>query len=691
MTEARVVSLALRPVLAPRSVAVVGASRRTRTVGNLVVRRIVAGGYRGDLTVVGRHGPPEPGLAWVSSVDELPGVDLAVLAVPAAAVLEVAAACGARGVRALLVLSSGVDATALAAVAVRTGMRLVGPNCLGLVSTDPQVALDALFSGPRPPGPQQAGRVGVAAQSGGILLAQLADLDRLGLGTSSAISLGDAPDVGPDDVLTWWADDGRTRAAVLYTEGPHRSAATIDLARRLAPRLPLVAIRAGSSAVGRRAAASHTASTATPRALLDAELRHARIAAVDGPAEATDVLAAFCWCPPATGPRVAVVSNAGGFGVLAADALAAERLEVATPSDATRERLRDVLPPGAALDGPVDTTATARAEAFAAAVEILREDSGTDAVLALGVSTDVVDPLADLRGPTSGVPLLLVRPGQAARVAGSAARAAGPGAPCPVYADASTAARALAHLVRRARRLAAPADSAPDRFEPPLPPLPDTPGWVDPLAVETLLRAAGIPVAPLHRAVDADAAVAARRRIGGAVVLRADVAGLVHRSRACGVAVGLHSDAAVRDAVAAFAARFGDDLGAVLVQPQVPAGPELLVGALREPDGTTLLTVGLGGTATDLVADRAHLLAPGTPDEVDEALDELRAAPRLLTGPDDPARAAVRDAVLRLGALAARLPDLAELEINPLVLHDGSVVAVDARLRTLAGGGPRSS
>ncbi|MCE3555153.1 GNAT family N-acetyltransferase [Pseudonocardia sp. RS11V-5] len=602
----------LRPILAPRSVAVVG-SHRPGSVGRALLDRVRSGGFTGAVTAVNPHGAPEPGVAWAGSVDQLPDVvDLAVLAVPGPAVLDVAGRCGDRGVRALLVVSSGVPAELLREVAARHGMRLVGPNCLGLTNTDPAVALDALFAGLRPPGPRPVGTIGVAAQSGGVVVAQLADLDRLGLGASTVVSLGDAPDVGPDDLLAWWAGDGRTRAAVLHSEALRRPAGFAELARRVAPDLALVAVRAGSSAAGRRAAATHTASTATSRAVLDAQLRRGRIAAVDSLAEATELLAAFCWCPPVLGSQVAVVSNAGGLGVLAADALARESLGSARLTPLTQDRLQDRLPVGAAVRGPVDTTAVVPAATFADVVELVHADPGVHAVLAVGVATDLGDPLAEMRAPDGGAPVLVVRPGQGAGV--EVMHIGGGRLPC--YAEVGAAARVVSHLFRRSRRLADPVEAPePDRMNgnrllARARSATDDGGWMEALSVQQLLCAAGIPVAQLQLAADVDTAVARRRELGGPVVLKAVVPGLVHRSRAGGVVVGVRSDAGVRDAFGAFDERFGAALEGVLVQPFVRPGAELL--ASEPPAGAARRPYALGSSETGGLADADRPIAVTT-------------------------------------------------------------------------------
>lgn len=688
----------LRPVFAPRSVVVVGAGRRADSVGRAVLRAIVEGGFTGPVHVVNPHAAAVAGVPCHRSVADLPaGVDLAVVCVPAAAVAEVAQECGRRGVRGLLVITAGISGTeneaALVAVVERHGMRMVGPNCLGLVNTDPAVRLQATFGRPA-----VTGDVGVAAQSGGVALALLADLDRLGLGVSTLVSTGDGTDVTADDMALWWSQDGRTRAAVLYVESIRRPRQFAQLARRLARRIPVLTIRSGSSEVGRRAAASHSASSATPRVLRDALFDQAGIVAVDELSELTELLAVLRWQPLPAGGRVGIVSNAGGAGVLAADACVRYGLSVAVPAVATQDRLRSFLPATAGTSGPVDTTATVDAATFGRCVEALLADPGIDAVLAVSVATAVGDPVAGLSpvAPASaGKPVLAVRLGQPSAVerivpGGDLGHNDGAGGWLPSFAEPAAAARALSRALGRTRWLST-AGTAPEpltglRTDDALAVvegfLAEHPqgGWLGPERVDALLRAAGMPLAPVTVVTSAEAAVRAWRAHGGPVAVKADVPDVVHKSAVDGVRTGLDSRAEVVRAVRELRSRFGARLRGIVVQPMAEQGPELIVGITGDPRYGPLLTVGLGGTSTDLVGDRAHCLVPASAADVDGALGRLRSAARLFS-PEGPARIRVAEVAHRMAWLADQFPELVEAEINPLVLTPDAAVAVDARVR----------
>src|SRR5262249_41448577 len=341
--ESRADVASLRHLLRPESVAVVGAGRRRGTVGREILRNIVTAGFPGPVYPVNPRAESLEGLHCLSSAEDLPeGVDLAVLAVPAAGVVDVAARCGRRRVRSLVVITAGLGTSGpdLLAVCRRHGMRLVGPNCFGVAV--PSLGLDATFTAARP----APGAAGLVVQSGGIGVSLLEHLSGLGIGVSSFASVGDKYDVSSNDMLTWWEQDGQTKLAVLYVESfgsPRKFART---ARRVGQRMPVLTVLGGRSAAGQAAAASHTAAAATPLVTQEALFGQAGIIAVSGLGELVEVAALLAAQPLPAGERVAIVTNAGGAGVLAADACGDHGLRVPVLSAATRRRLAGLLPPG---------------------------------------------------------------------------------------------------------------------------------------------------------------------------------------------------------------------------------------------------------------------------------------------------------------------------------------------------------
>jgi acyl-CoA synthetase (NDP forming)/GNAT superfamily N-acetyltransferase len=694
--EQRADVASLTPLLSPSSIVVIGAGRGPDSVGHAVLANVLRSGFPGRVAVVNPHAKQVCGVRSHRSISDVPGpVDLAVLCVPAEAVPAVAQQCGRAGVRALLVISSGISARpdlagGLLDAVRRYDMRVVGPNCLGISNCDPAVRLDATFAGPAP-----AGGVGLVTQSGGVAIAVAQELDRLGLGFSTAVSTGDKYDVSGNDLLLWWHDDPRTRMAVLYLESFGNPRKFSRFARRLARRMPVLTVRSGSSAAGQRAAASHTASTATPRVIRDALFQQSGVLAVDRLDELSELIATLSWLPLPAGRRVGVISNAGGAGVLAADACEANGLTVPALGTRTQRVLRGLLPAGAATGNPVDTSAVIAATEFAAAVAALRADPQLDAVLAVTVPTALGDPFPGIAqaaaAGSSGTPLLAVNLGQPEHI--RAVRVPGSDVTVPSFADPAAAAAALAHAATRASWLARPvgapvrlADVDPLRATGPIARfLAGAPmgGWLDVADVQQVLEAFGLPVLRSVLVPDAEQAVAVFTATGQPVAIKAVAEGVLHKAAAGGVRLGLADPAAVAVAASELTDRFGPRLRGLLVQPMAPAGPELLVGVTGDPVFGPLVTIGLGGTSTDLVADRAHRLVPLSDVDADEMIDEFRAGPRLFDPRRRPAmaRERVRDVIGRIGRLAETLPEVAELDLNPVIVGPDDVVVVDARIR----------
>ena len=686
----------LRRLLRPASVAVIGASRRPDAVGNAVLRNLLASGFDGAVYPVNPHATTVLGLTTYASVSDLPEVpDLAVVCVPARRVPEVAEECGQRGIRALAVLSAGITGEhaleqRLRAAARTHGMRMVGPNCLGLATRAGDYTLDVTFGRALPP----PGPVGFVTQSGGVGIALLEQLARIGLGVSTFVSTGDKYDVSSNDLLMWWERDQATRLAVLYLESFGNPRKFARIARRLGRTKPVLAVRSGTSDVARRAAASHTAATATPAVTRDALFRQAGVIAVDG---LTDLLAAatVLTCQPLpAGERVAVVSNAGGAGVLAADACAEAGLELPTLAPATLRALADLVPPTASCANPVDTTAGVSAETFAACLRAVLADPGVDGVIAISAPTALADLGPSIGDAAAGAtkPVLAVRLDQAEAVDLVALPG---GVRMPAFADPETAVTAYSRAAHYAAWRRSPRGRIPDLsgvdidsgrrvVADVLARTPDG-GWLDPQETPTLLRSFGIPVVESVVARSEAEAVAAADRLGGPVALKAVVPGLLHKSDLGGVLLGVSGDEAVRRAYRSLQERFGDPLRGVLVQPMVPSGVETLVGVVSDETFGPLVVFGAGGVITDLVGDRASRLAPVTDLDAAEMVRELRSSALLFgyRGAAAADHAAVEDVLLRVGALTEALPEVAELELNPLVVHPSGAVAVDARVRVV--------
>ncbi|MEV4624208.1 GNAT family N-acetyltransferase [Asanoa sp. NPDC049573] len=691
----------LRPLLRPRSVAVVGAGRAAGGVGHEALRGLQEYGYTGTLYAVNPQAVEVAGIPAYPSLGAVPGpVDLVVVAVPAPGVAGVIADAAAIGARAAVILSAGFSETgsggrvqqaALVDVGRKHGIRIVGPNCIGILNTDPAVRLNASFT----PGLPLAGGLAVASQSGAVGIALLDHAARAACGISTFVSLGNKADVSGNDLIAYWFDDPRTTAVALYLESFGNPRKFARIARALARRKPVLAVKSGRSAAGRRAGASHTAAAAAPDATVDALFAQAGVIRVDDLGELLDAARVLTDQPLPGGRRLAVLGNAGGFNVMAADAAAGGFLAVSAPSADLRDRMRDLIPDAAAVDNPLDLGAAATPAGFAAAARALAASGEVDALLFVVAATRSNDVPAIL---AAIAPIVDAQPGLAA----AAVVVGVPDPPpvlgsrrMPVYDLPEQAVRALDHAARYAAWRREPLGRRPELTGI------DTEraraavgrglaahdGWQPYAITAEILRAYGVPLLGSTVVTDEDSAAVAARLAGYPVAVKSADPALVHKTEVGGVHLSLADDAAVRAAYRAVTAA-GDPARGALVQPMVARGVELVAGIVHDPLFGSLVMAGLGGVQTDLFDDRVLRLVPMTDLDAGRMWRALHAAP-LLTGfrGSRPANTdAVEDLLLRLGRLAEDLPEVAELDLNPVVAGPDGVVAVDAKLRLLAVG-----
>jgi acyl-CoA synthetase (NDP forming)/GNAT superfamily N-acetyltransferase len=675
----------LEPLLNPRSVAVVGAGRRPGSIGRTILLNIRDAGFAGTLYAVSQGGGDVEGVPCIPSVAGLPEApDLAVVTVPAARVVEVARECGKRGVKSLAVITTGLTTaqeSGLMEAARRGGMRLAGPASYGIAV--PGIGLAATPAVRHPP----QGRTGLIVQSGGVGAALLEQFSRMGMGISSFAAVGDKLDVSSTDMLLWWEADDTTELALLHLESfgnPRRFART---ARRVSAKFPVLTVYAGRSAPGQRAAASHTAAAAAPLITRQALFEQAGIIATDSFGELLDLAVLLASQPIPAGNAVAIVSNGGGAGVLAADACAEVGLVVASTGQQARSRLRDVLPAEASLAGPLDTTAAVSPEAFGEALHLAAADDGVAALIAVVVrsaSADLLPVLAVTRLPVPVTAVVLDQPEAVRLLPGEDACPA-----VPAYAYPEAAARALARAARYGSWRSRPAGTVPeftdvraadarsivDSFLVRMP----GGGWLSAEEADGLLRCYGLPMVPFRRAADADAAVEAAADLGGHVVIKAEVPGLLDKTAAGAVELDLRGDDEVRAAMRRLHSSLGGRMSGVLVEPMITDGIETIVGVVQEPVFGPVVVFGLGGIATNMFADHAARLAPLTDADADDLIRSIRAARTLLEHEVD--IAALRDVLLRASRLADDLPQVADLDLNPVIVRRDGAVAVDARIR----------
>jgi acyl-CoA synthetase (NDP forming)/GNAT superfamily N-acetyltransferase len=701
--EFRASAASLAPLFRPRSIAVVGAGRTPGGAGRAVLDHLASSGFGGAVYAVNPNADEIAGVACAHAIADLPQpIDLAVVALPADSVVDTAIACGRHGVRALTILSTPVGEAAravLKAVCRRYGMRLVGPNCLGVAAFDgvPGHGFDATF------GPRRAAltdvetepvfaSAGIGVQSGGVGITLLEHLAALGIGTSSFASLGDKADVSGNDLLAWWHQDSGTDLVLLHLESFGNPRKFARYARRVARTKPVLAVTAGRSAAGSRAAASHTAAAVTPAVTREALFRQAGVTATRSVAELLQAAALMASQPLPADGRVAILSNAGGSGVLAADACADAGLVVEEFSEALRGDLADILGPVAAVANPVDAGAGASPLALRAAVERICASGEADAVLLILVPTALADlaPLLAAGVRHGRVPVAAVRADQTADVA---LVTSVDGERFPSYDDPQGAAQALSHARDRAVWLRRPAGRNPvltgvrsaDASRIVSLYLDGHPegGWLPPDRAADLLACYGIHTARLVLARDERTAASAAAAWNRPVALKAYWPGLVHKSDVGGVLLNLAGAEDVRAGWRLLHRRLGDKLQGVVVQEMTSSGVELLAGVQCDPEFGPLIGFGVGGTDTDLVGGHSFRLAPLTDVDVAELVDGSRAA-RLLAGYRGRPAAdagAVCEVLGRLALMAAEQPCVAEAEINPLVAGQIGATAADFRIR----------
>ena len=693
-------SASMRPIFAPRSIAVIGASRRRGNLGAEVLHNLVAGGYRGALYTVNPNAKEIDGVRCCASVLDLDAsVDLAIVAVPAIHVEGVVDDCIAKGVPAVVVISAGFGETGapgremerrLVEKVRGAGMRMVGPNCMGVINTDPAMQMQATFVAADP----LRGNIAMSSQSGALGLAVLDYARGLDVGFSSFISVGNKADVSGNDLIQYWADDPATDVILLYLESFGNPRKFAEIARRVSRRKPIVAVKAGRSAAGARAAQSHTGALASSDAIVADLFRQAGIIRAGTLEEMFDVAALLSQQPLPAGRRVGIVTNAGGAGILAADACEANGLELPLPLPDLAAKLRAFLPAAASVGNPVDMIASASAENYRRTIRAMLDDDSFDAVIAIYIpvlpadAAAVAEAIRECAAESNGKTLLATYMGSH--------RAPQVLAPVPSFAFPERAVAALARAIAYAEWRRGPAGTVPrigditeDRARAVIDRnLTDRNvaaggGWLEPLDVAELLAAININVPPAEQVASADDAMEAAIRIGCPVVLKALGPTLLHKTEAGGVVVNLTSECAVREAYVDMHERLGKAMTGALVQQMVEGGVEAMIGATEQPTFGHVLAYGAGGTLIELLGDVAFRLQPLTDTDADAMVEEVRFT-KLLRGFRGSAPmdiAAVKDALLRLSALLTLCPEIREVDINPLNVHERGVVALDARVR----------
>nr|MBO2476566.1 GNAT family N-acetyltransferase [Bacillota bacterium] len=689
----------------PRSVAVIGASRDPSRIGAQVLANLIASNFQGPVYPVNPKASFVMSVPAYPSVLDIPGpVDLAVVAVPTGAVLDVVRQCAQKGVRALIVLTAGFAETGpegaeaqkqLVDLVRGSGMRMIGPNCLGLIHCHPDVRLNATFAAT----PVQPGNLAMSSQSGALGLAVLEYARELGIGFSSFVSVGNKADVSGNDLLQWWEEDEGTKAILLYLESFGNPRRFARLARRVGRRKPIIAVKSGRTPAGQRAAGSHTAALANDDAVVDALFRQSGVIRTRTLQEMFDVAALIAHQPLPKGNRVAILTNAGGPAILCADVCEGEGLSLPTLPGNVQERFKALLPPAASTANPVDMIAGATAGEYRRCLEILLESDACDAVIVICVPTraaavpDVAQAVAAARAKRPDKPIVscfmtaqpISPPGQEPAIR-------------PVYRFPESAAHALARAVRYAAWRETPLGT--------IPALPGVDpaagravcrearrrggGWLLPEEVDRLLEAFGLPRPPARFASNEDEAVRCAQALGYPVAVKLASATLVHKTEWQGVHLNINDEAGVRRAVRAMREELArrdmlEAMDGVLVQKMAPEGIDTFAGVTHDPTFGPVIAFGLGGTAVEVLGDVVFRITPLTDRDAHEMVRAIRGW-RLLAGfrgqpPAD--AAAAEEVLLRLSRMVEEIPDILTVDLNPVRLlpaGQGALV-LDARVR----------
>jgi acetyltransferase len=704
----------LDALFAPRSVALVGASARPGSVGEVLVRNLLEGGFKGHVHLVDAHTATtqdRPILASVSDLPEAP--DLAILATPAETVPGLIAELGSRGCRAAVVISAGFEGTgrpaelkqAMLDAARPHLLRIVGPNCLGVAM--PNLGLNASFAAAMPP----AGGVALISQSGAVAAAAMDWAPAHGVGFSHVLTVGDCADVDVADLLDQLSAQPDVRAILVYLEGVADGRKFMSAGRRAAAAKPVAVLKAGRGAAGAKAAFSHTGALAGASAVYEAAFRRAGLVEAGTLAELLQAGAAFA-AYPSSGSRVAILTNGGGAGVLAADALSTLGVGLAELGAETLSALNAFAPAAWSHGNPVDVLGDAKPELYGRALKTLREAGEVDAVLALFCPTGVTDGGATAKEVIAAA----AAPGRKPIIAGwlgersmAEARARFAEAGVPFFDTPEAAAVVLAHLVRRGRAHEAlhraPAMQAPKTDAEAARRIvrnvlaQGRASLTDPEARE-VLRAYGVPVIASEVAATPAEAGAAAAKLGGEVALKILSPDISHKSDVGGVHLGLAGAAATEAAACRMLAHVRTlkpqaRIEGFIVEAMVqrPEAQEMLVGLVQDPVFGPVLAVAEGGIAVEARGDRALELPPLNRSLAREMIARTRVR-RLLAGYRGRAPAdldALSACLVAVGRLALDVPEIAELDINPLLCDPRGALALDARiaLKAVGAGAPR--
>ena len=701
--EARSPSTVLSAIFRPRSVAVIGASRNPGKVGHILVRNLIDTGFPGKVYPVNPKAKEILGLRCFSDVREIPDeVDLAVIAIPAPLVLDVVKACGEKGVKAVIVISAGFKETGVEGAALerqllevcrRYGMRMQGPNCLGVIDTHTPLNLSFAASMPR------KGNIGFISQSGALGTAVLDWVLREDIGFASFVSLGNKADLNEIDFIEAMAEDPEVRVILLYVESIEEGERFVRVAREVVRKKPLIVLKGGTSTAGARAAGSHTGAMVGSFTAYKTAFKQSGVIMARSVEELFDYAIAFSTQPLPRGNSVAIVTNAGGPGILATDMCEALGVKLARLSAETLKGLREGLPPASSVHNPVDILGDARAERYRTAIEKVLDDPSVSSLLviltpqAMTESVETAKAIVELSGGRDKPVLAVFMGGESVEEASR--YLIDHGIPCFNFPE--KAVRALAALIEYAEFLERP-ESRPEFFYD-----------VDRAAVREIVEAArregrvvllpheaagvarayGIHVPLLRMAASMEEAMRAAEEIGYPVVLKVVSPEILHKSDVGGIVLNISSPEEVREAYRSIVTRVSRympraQIYGVLVMKMVPQGRELIVGVSRDPQFGPLIMFGLGGIYVNFLRDVSFRLAPLSLEEARGMVEETKAYTLLkgVRGEKPSDINALLNIILRVSQLVTDFPEILEMDINPLFAYEEGrgCIAVDVKI-----------
>ena len=702
---------AVRGMLAPRSIAVIGAGRKRKTIGGEVFHNLMDGSFNGPVYPVNPSAEVVQSVRAYKSILDIDGpVDLAVIVVPAKLTMQAARECAQKGVHGMVVITAGFGETGpagkemqreLMAIAREAGMRVIGPNCMGVINTHDDVRMNATFS---PNAPIQ-GNVGFLSQSGALGLAVIEYANSLNLGLSTFISVGNKADLSGNSFIQYWAEDPATDVIALYLESLGNPRKFARITRRVGRQKPILVVKSGRSSAGARATSSHTgALLGASDVTVDALFKQAGVIRTGTLGEFFDVATLLANQPRPKGNRVAILTNGGGPGILCADACEADGLVVPQVPDDIKARLAEFLPPEAGLNNPVDMIAAAPGESYRKALEILAGWDGIDAIIILYVPvlvTNSEEIAAGIREAALNIKREIPMLSVFLSSKGTPDTLKTEGLSIPSYPFPEDAARALAHAVRYGIWAETPEGKVPEFKD-----IKTSEGkalvadvlasietsgegsrWLLPDEVAKLLDSYGVPMAGWALAATPEEAGAAAEKIGGKVALKGVAPKLIHKTEAKAVVLNLEGAAEVRQQAVEMAARIaaqGTQVEKFFIQKMVPTGGvEMLVGVVHDKLFGPVVACGAGGTAVEVLKDVKVRITPLTDRDAHEMVTSLRTFPLLdgFRGAPKCDVAGLEDLLLRVAAMVEQHPEIAEMDCNPVIVRPEGAVIVDARIR----------